>query len=168
MAQLNPKELEKWGELCRFNSTYSDLKNFLAEKGHDVSCQNISNWWISNRVRGEKAIAINNLIEQYQGTNHEAATDMAITFLINFINKLWENEQDLACLNPETRAAALGQALRDLAAAATRSGKEQRQKSKEDLIQLGKLEMAEKLLEAFKDTAFIDTLRNATETILTE
>lgn len=168
LAKLSSADLEKWTELCRFNANYVELKNFLEEKGHSVSCQNISNWWISNRTRGERAKTINTIAEQYQGTNHEAAADMAIAFLVNFVNELWTGKEDLAYLNAEARAAALGQALRDLAAAATRSSKEQQRKSKQDLIQLGKIEMAEKLLEVFKDTAYEGILKNATETILTE
>jgi hypothetical protein len=168
LAKLSEDDLKTWSELIRFNTNYTQLKDWLAERGHgNITPQNLSNWWSSNRPKGEAALISNAIAENHLGINADAASEMGISLMVVLANRLWqETREDIDELATETRMENLTQILKELSSAASRHGKTMRAQTRANLVELGKLEMAEKLLATFKETSFAAALEIGIDEIM--
>jgi hypothetical protein len=164
LSSLSPEDKEEWEKLLDCNANYSQLARWLKEKGHDVSGQNLSVWYISNRPRGEDAIIVNQLTAKYDGVKPEQALQLSIGITTQLITAIYnELETGKLQVTDFQRLTAIASLIRELNLSSRNMQKLEFDKDTENLVKLGSLEMAEVLREIFKESAFIDALEEGIE-----
>lgn len=170
LAELSPDELEEWNQLVRFNANYPDLKTWLAEHGHEVSIQNLSTWWASNRPRGKEAIAVNTLSETYLGTDANGLLQMSASVtatLVNNLNKLLEQDL-LESATVESKLTNIVCLLRELRQASAELHKLETVGDRNGLLMAGAFQIAEELRTIFKGSPFEQALDTGIHAAITK
>lgn len=170
LTKLSEEELKEWNQLVRFNANYPDLKLWLAERGHEVSIQNLSTWWAANRPRGKEAIAINALSETYVGTDANGLLQMsaavAATLIDSLSGLLINNTLEEATV--ESRLTSMVSLLRELRQASAELHKLEIVGDRNALLMAGAFQIAEELKAIFKGSPFEQALETGIQASLTK
>lgn len=74
--------------LAATRAAYSDLQQFLRERGQDVSLSSCQTWFLANFPVGEEARLINELATNYAGVEPSAVMGIAIGAAVRLVNAL--------------------------------------------------------------------------------
>jgi hypothetical protein len=169
LSQLSDDDTREWNKLIRFNANYPDLQTWLAERGHQVSIQNLSSWWTSNRPRGNVAIAINNLSEQYLGADAPGLLQMSVCLAAQLLDRLQELlADDLAEATTESKLTNVVSLLRELRQASSELHKLETVGDRNALLMAGAFQLAEELKTIFKGSPFEQALETGIHAALTK
>ena len=169
IASLNTTELQEWQQLIRFNTNYPDLQQWLGERGHQVSVQNLSTWWAANRPRGKSAIAVNILSESYLGTDGAGLLQMSAAIAARLVDQLRELlESDLESASIESKLTSIVNLLRELRQASAELQKMEVVGDRQALFMAGAFEISEQLRIIFKGSPFEQALETGIQAALTK
>jgi hypothetical protein len=160
LVQLSVSEKEEWDYLVRANSGYATLQAWLAERGHQVSTANLSNWWIVNQPRGEAAIALNKMTQSFIGVEGKALLQMASVHCAKLVAEMMEsvNSDSIPAASIESRLTATVNLLRELRQASDALTTMQSVGDRNALVVSGRHELAEELRRIFKGSPFEEAL----------
>lgn len=170
LSSLSENDLDEWSKLVRFNANYPDLQQWLAERGHQVSIQNLSTWWASNRPRGKEAIAINTLSEAYLGTDANGLLQMSAGISANLIDNLSQllTDEYLESATIESKLTCTVSLLRELRQASAELHKLETVGDRNALLMAGAFQIAEELRTIFKGSPFERALDTGIHAALTK
>lgn len=169
LSKLSEKDLREWRELVKFNSSYPELRDWLNARGNSINNQNLSQWWISNRPRGEKAVTMNAIAEKYEGIEAQTIMAMSVGLTADLVQILHEHLISGEEINRVCSTVKLQQITNLIKELHTSSGnytKLKNQSEKENLIKSGAIAMAEELRKVFINSPFADALSEGIESVL--
>lgn len=169
LAKLNEADLLEWNRLVKFNANYPDLRAWLLARGHIVNDMNLSNWWISNRPRGEHAKTLNAIAERYEGVEAVGVMAMSIGITADLVQVIHEqliNSEQISLVKPTEKLQFVTNLLKELHTASGNLHKIKTVDEKENLIKSGAFTMAEELRKLFKDSPFAEALEEGIESVL--
>lgn len=169
LEKLSEADLLEWNRLVKFNANYPDLRDWLAVRGHSVNNQNLSHWWVTNRPRGEKAVALNAIAEKYEGVEAQSVMAMSIGITADLVQILHEqliNREEITSVRPTEKLQYVTNLLKELHTASGNLHKIKTLDEKENLIKSGAFTMAEELRKLFKDSPFAEALEEGIESVL--
>lgn len=169
LAKLSETDLLEWNRLVKFNANYPDLRAWLLARGHIVNDMNLSNWWISNRPRGEHAKTLNAIAERYEGVEAQSVMAMSIGITADLVQVIHEqliNSEQISLVKPTEKLQFVTNLLKELHTASGSLHKIKTVDEKENLIKSGAFTMAEELRKLFKDSPFAEALEEGIESVL--
>lgn len=167
LGQLPQEDIEEFQRMARANASRPELRDFLSERGFQMSLMAITTWWKRNRPTGKEVVALNTWAEQFRGADEDYLLELTAGLTGNLVKILYD-EYDSDNVSGNVKLQSLLEAIRELRQITeTITGKE-RQRQEEELTFNGAIALKTHLEKTFKNTSFAEPLALAIDSFLTE
>lgn len=168
LRELSEEDLQRWGKLVRFKATYRELRQFLSDRGHEVSDMNLSQWWKTNRPRGKEAATLNTFAESWEGLEPDLMLQAAAGISTKIVSHLYNalDEESISAASIGSKLTNLTELLKELRQCAQTIAEAQKRNDEQQIRIAGAYEMAEELKKEFKGTPFEGALEAMIEPVM--
>jgi hypothetical protein len=151
------------------NVSVAEIWRYLNSLGFEGSLTSAYTWYGHVKHAGEKAKAINSLLEQYKGLRHEQLLEKTLFILINQLDAYYDSiNNSLDKVSLETKARMLPLLCKELSGICKLLNELSFVRDKKGLELCGATRMGTSLKRLFKEEVFIDALEEGIDSILIE